>query len=89
MKKRDVTEYDESWKNISELRTEYDVEIITKMIGPGEWRKLVALEKMFCQRYPKYIFNYNLIEFDAKLNNHLGIPTGKLIYDSESIPLTD
>ena len=47
MKKRDIKIYDNSWHNISEHRTEYDIEIITNMIAPQEWQHIVKLEKEF------------------------------------------
>ena len=84
MKKRDVKIYDHSWKNISELRTEYDIDIIALLIEPKEWEKIVAIEKEFTQKYPKYKFNYNLIESDSNANNYQISQNGKLIYDSET-----
>lgn len=85
MKKRDVRIYDRSWKNVSELLTEYDVDIFARMIRPNEWRQLMDLEKEFDIKYPNCIFKYNLIESDSNVTPQNAGSDGKLIYDSETI----
>ncbi len=83
MNKRDIRIYDNSWNKISERCTEYDVEIITKMIEPREWREIVKIEKEFDKLFPEFRFNYHLIEFDTNITNQQSIINGKLIYDSD------
>jgi hypothetical protein len=83
MKKRDIKIYDNSWNNISEHHTEYDVEIITNMIAQQEWQYIVKLEKEFDKLFPEYKFNYYLIEFDSNVPNDEPLINGKLIYDSD------
>ena len=83
MDKRDVMVYDKSWDNIAEQCTEYNVEIITNMIEPGEWRKIVAIEKQFDEKYPQFKFYYNVIESESDTTNSYPIVNGKLIYDSK------
>jgi hypothetical protein len=84
MNKRDIKIYDNSWNNVSEARTEYDVEIIIQIIDSHEWRLIAKLEKEIGQRFPDYKVNYHLIESEPnKSTNHLNL-NGKLIYDSET-----
>ncbi|WP_455393037.1 hypothetical protein [[Eubacterium] cellulosolvens] len=83
MNKRDVKIYDESWAKVSDYHTEYDVEIITSMIEPFEWRQIVELEKEFDKRFPQYKFYYHLIESDPSLNNQTFDQNGKLVYKAE------
>ena len=83
MDKRDVMVYDKSWDNICEQCTEYNVEIITNMIEPREWRKIVAIEKEFDEKYPQFRFNYNVIESESDATNSYPSANGKLIYDSK------
>jgi len=85
MNKRDVKIYDNSWQNILEHRTEYDVEIIASIIDRYEWRQLMTLEKDFDERFPMFKFNYHLIESDPKSVSNNEEAAGKLIYDAESI----
>ena len=84
MKKRDVTEYDESLINISEKHTEYDINIIANIIDPVDWGQVVTMEKEFKTQYPRIKFNYHLIENDRRIPNEIVMDNGKLIYDSES-----
>jgi len=85
MNKRDVKIYDNSWQNIQEHRTEYDVEIIASIIDRYEWRQLMVLEKDFDERFPMFKFNYHLIESDPRSASSNEEAAGKLIYDAESI----
>lgn len=82
MKKRDVKVYDDTWNTISEQLTEYDVDIITYLIAPNEWNKLVTLEKDFLNRFPNLKFNYSLIESDPISNTVFEDPNAKLIYSA-------
>ncbi len=84
MNKRDIKIYDRSWNNISEFHTEYDIEIITSMIGPPEWRRIVELEKEFDRLFPEYTFYYHLIESDPTITNRKNVNNAKLVYDSET-----
>ena len=84
MNKRDIKIYDKSWNNISEFHTEYDIEIITSMIGPPEWRRIVELEKEFDKLYPEFRFFYHLIEMDPKINRKQSTKNAKLVYDSDT-----
>ena len=84
MNKRDIKIYDNSWHNISEYHTEYDINIITKMIDPLEWQQIVALERDFDKLFPQFKFYYHLIESDSGISNQNSSKEGKLIYDSEA-----
>ncbi len=91
MKKRDVAIYDNTFTNVSEKLTEYDVDIIANMIKPNDWHQFVRLEEEFSQKYPKIKFSYHLIEND---NNKSDFEVnsnrqGKLIYDAEDLNLID
>jgi hypothetical protein len=84
MNKRDIKIYDDSWHDISEFHTEYDINIITNTVNPLECHHILALEKEFDILFPQFRFFYHLIESDPNLANHNGLKEGKLIYDAES-----
>ena len=84
MNKRDIKVYDNSWNNVTEARTEYDVEIIMQIIDSHEWQRITKLEKEIGRMFPDYKFNYHLIESESsRVSNNLKL-NGKLIYDSET-----
>ena len=86
MKKRDVKEYNESWDGISNILTEYDVNIVANLTEQNELHKFILLEREVGLQFPKFKFNYNLIELDTNISNQSNLNSGKLIYDSDSIP---
>ena len=83
MNKRDIKIYDKSLANVSESRTEYDVEILASIIKPNDWQRITEMERRFHNQYPGYKFNYRLVEFDPNSNNNQTPINGKLIYDAE------
>lgn len=85
MKKRDVKEYDEDWDGISKILTEYDVNIVANLTEQNELHKFIVLEREVGLKYPKFKFNYNLIELDSNISSQSNMNTGKLVYDSETL----
>jgi hypothetical protein len=84
MNKRDIQVYDDSWHNVSDSHTEYDISIITSLVNPFEWQRLIALEKEFDNMFPQFRFSYHLIESDPSISLRNGDRSGKLIYDAET-----